>query len=300
MPIIDAHIHAYPPELFADPAAWGAARGERWWTACVAPAKGRSLQGWASVDRLLRDMDAAGVDQVVMLGWYWEHQETCEWQNRLFLDWQRAHPDRIQAFAAVNPAAGARACEALERALDAGLRGVGELLPQAQGGDLLDDNWARVFALAAARGVPVNLHVTDPVAFGPEARAAVKSTPLESFVAMLRAHPATTFILAHWGGGLPFHELNPRLKPLFRNVYYDSAASALLYSPEVFRRVVDIVGPERVLWGTDYPLLTRPRLAREPGFAMDLAEVRGPVAALTPAEQAAVLGGNAARLLGLG
>lgn len=297
MPVIDAHIHAYAPEVLADPAAWGAANREPWWTECVAPAGRRGLQAWADTDRLLRDMDAAGVDRVVMQGWYWENQDTCDRQNRWFAEQVRAHPDRLSAFAAVNPAAGPRALEALERALDSGLRGVGELLPQAQGGRLDDDDWGRVFALAAARRAPVNLHVTDPVALAPG--PGVKATPLDAYVAMLRAHPDTTFILAHWGGGLPFHELSPRLRPLFKNVYYDSAASALLYDPAVYRRVIDIVGAERVLWGTDYPLLTHPRLTREATFLHDLDEARGPAAALTPAELDLVLGGNAARLLRL-
>jgi uncharacterized protein len=297
MPIIDAHIHAYPPEVFADPVKWGTAHREPWWTYCVAPPHQRTLQGWATPDQLLRDMDAAGIDQVVMLGWYWENQATCELQNSWFIDWHRAHPDRVQAFACINPAAGRPALEAAERALDAGLCGLGELLPQAQGGDLLDDNWSRTFALAAARGVPVNPHVTDPLSITPG--SCTKPTPLQPYVEMVKAHQATTFILAHWGGGLPFYELNPRLRPLFKNVYYDTAASPLLYDHSVYRRVVDIVGAERILWGTDYPLFTHPGVKKDVTFQRDLDDARSPRAALAPAELELILGANAARLLRL-
>lgn len=297
MPVIDAHIHAYPAEVFADPVKWGSAHREPWWTYCVAPPHQRTLQGWATTDQLLRDMDAAGVDQVVMLGWYWENQATCDLQNSWFIDWHRAHPDRIQAFACVNPAAGEPARESLERALDAGLCGIGELLPQAQGGHLNDDNWNRVFALAAARGVPVNLHVTDPLAITPG--SCTKPTPLEPYIEMIKAHQATTFILAHWGGGIPFYELNPRLKPLFKNVYYDTAASPLLYDHSVYRRVTDIIGPERILWGTDYPLFTHPRVAEDVTFQRDLDDARCERAALSAAELDLILGGNTARLLKL-
>lgn len=295
MPIIDAHIHAYPPEVFAEPLKWGPAHREAWWTYCVAPPHQPTLQGWATVGQLVLDMDAAGIDQVVMLGWYWENQATCDLQNSWFLDWHRAFPDRIQAFACVNPAAGAPGRESLERALDAGLCGIGELLPQAQGGDLLDDNWSRVCALAAARGVPINLHVTDPLGVNPE--SCVKATPLEPYLAMIKVHQSTKFIFAHWGGGIPFYELNPRLKPLFKNVYYDTAASPLLYDPSVYRHLVGIVGAERVLFGTDYPLFTHPWIEKIPDFRHDLADARG--AGLTPAELDLVLGGSAARLLGL-
>ncbi len=74
--IVDAHVHAYPAEVFADPAAWGTAHGEPVWTACVAPASRRSLQGWADADTMIADMDEAGVETCVLLGWYWERQET--------------------------------------------------------------------------------------------------------------------------------------------------------------------------------------------------------------------------------
>jgi predicted TIM-barrel fold metal-dependent hydrolase len=47
----------------------------------------------------------------------------------------------------------------------------------------------------------------------------------------------------------------PEVAALTRNVVYDTAASTYLYRPEVFRTVLDLVGPERVLWGSDHPVL---------------------------------------------
>jgi predicted TIM-barrel fold metal-dependent hydrolase len=293
MRILDSHIHLYPPEVFADPVAWGTAQGEPWWTCCVAPPHQPTLQGWADVGTLLRAMDRAGVEQGVMLGWYWERQETCELQNGWFIDWVRQHPDRLRGFATVQPNSGQRGLDNVRAALDAGLCGIGELLPQAQGFRFTDEAWARLVALAVERRVPINLHVTDPVAVG--AGAGVKATPLEDYVRLTRDFPAATFILAHWGGGLPFYELNPRIRAAFRNVYYDTAASPLLYDPGVFRRVVDLIGAERILFGTDYPLLCFPRQTREPEFGRHLAEVAA--AGLTEAERAAILGGNLLRLL---
>ena len=291
--IVDAHIHMYPPEVFADPVAWGTAHGEPWWTYCVAPPHQPTLQGWADVPRLLADMDAAGIEKSVMLGWYWERQETCEIQNGWFIDWCRAHPDRLLGFATVQPGSGQRGLDNLRRSLDAGLCGIGELLPQAQCFTFRDEAWARVVALAVEYGVPINLHVTDPLSYNPE--SCTKPTPLENYVELVRAFPEATFILAHWGGGIPYYELNAKLRTLFRNVYYDTAASPLLYDRQVYRRVVDLVGAERVLFGTDYPLLTHPRATREPEFLRDLADARG--AGLTPEEEGKVLGGNVLRLL---
>ena len=73
-----------------------------------------------------------------------------------------------------------------------------------------------------------------------------------------------------------------------RNVYFDSAASPFLYTPEVFSNAVNLVGPDKVLFGTDYPLISHKRL---------LAQVE--TQTLDPETKAAILGGNAQRLLGL-
>ena len=61
-----------------------------------------------------------------------------------------------------------------------------------------------------------------------------------------------------------------------------------LYRHDVFPTVVSIVGAERVLWGTDFPLLSQAKF---------LARVRA--SGLNSEQLDAVLGGNAARLLKL-
>src|ERR1700678_1056831 len=111
---------------------------------------------------MIADMDEAGIDSCVMLGWYWERQETCDLQNRWHGEWIKRHPGRLLGFAAVQPAQGRRAIEALERALASGLCGVGEILPAAQGFSIEDPWWGKVVETAIARGAPIPLHATDP------------------------------------------------------------------------------------------------------------------------------------------
>jgi predicted TIM-barrel fold metal-dependent hydrolase len=236
-------------------------------------------------------MDRAGVETCVMLGWYWERQETCELQNRWYAEWAARHAGRLVGFASVQPRAGRGAVDALERALDSGLRGVGEVLPQAQGFTLGDPGWRRVVEIAAARGAPVTLHATDPGA-GP---AAGPKTPLGDYLALARDHPKATFILAHWGGGMAFRGPGPGDGPLPPNLYFDTAASPLLYPPGVFRQAVDRVGADRILYGSDYPLRLYPGDRDGPGFGRFLAEVAG--SGLGEAELRQVLGGNLRRIL---
>jgi predicted TIM-barrel fold metal-dependent hydrolase len=292
--VIDAHTHAYPPEIFADPAGWAKARGEQHWAQLVGPrADGKkSLQGFASREQMLRAMDAAGVERCVLLGWYWEKQETCRWHNLEMAKWLRANPDRFSAFASVQPLAGKVVLEDLKCAQDAGFAGIGEMFPAAQGWAMDNQVWEKVLVWAAKEKMPVNLHV--PEAAGREYPGFV-GAPLRDYQKLARKHPQVTFIFAHWGGLLPLLELHPAVKKDLQNVYYDTAASPLLYDKRVYRAVVDAVGAERILFGTDYPLRVFPKAQTEPDFGLPLKEIRK--SGLTKKELAQVLGGNVRKLL---
>ena len=98
------------------------------------------------------------------------------------------------------------------------------------------------------------------------------------------------FILAHWGGMLPLRDPGART---LKNVFYDTAASPLLYDGGVWRRVAEAIGTDRVLFGSDYPLNLFPKLEAGPEMARLIAEARAGGA------DDAVKGGNAARLFGL-
>lgn len=284
MPIVDAHVHLYPPEMNRDPAAWAAAHGERHWTElCTRRRKdGRPVQTFPPVDQLLRDMDAAGVAKAVLLGWYWENHESCVTQNKFYADCIRAHPDRLAAFATVQPGAGEAAFEEAVRAMDDGLAGFGELSPHSQHFGIDDPVWRQILLLAAEWKVPVNLHVTDPAGRAYPGRV---ETPLGDFIRLAREFPATTFILAHWGGGLAWSQEAVELP----NVWFDTAASPLLYGPEVWAKAKT----DRVLFGSDYPLILYPRTGAAAGFDGLIGEAKK--AGATDA----VLDGNAARLLGV-
>ena len=283
VPIIDSHVHLYPPEVNRDPAAWAAVHGEKHWAElCTRRRKdGRPVQTFPSVDQLLRDMDAAAVAKAVLLGWYWERHETCVAQNRFYAGCIRTHPDRLAAFATVQPKAGAAAFEEACRAMDDGLVGFGELSPHSQHFSIDDPVWRQILALAAEWKVPVNLHVTDPASKPYPGRV---ETPLADFLRLAREFPATQFILAHWGGGLAWSQQTAALS----NVWFDTAASPLLYEPGVWTKTP----PARVLFGSDYPLVLYPKTETAPGFS----------GLLNEAKQAgvadAVLGGNAAGLIG--
>ena len=287
--VLDSHVHLYPVAINADPAGWATAQGEAGWALLATRRRrdGAPVQTFPSVGELLRAMDAGGIERAVLLGWYWRTVAACQIQNRFYAECCRAHPDRLSGCAALQPAAGPAAVRAeMSWARDQGLQGIGELSPQAQGCPAGDPGLAAALALAGEWSWPVILHVTDPTGGAYPGRVA---TPWEDFIRLAGAFPGTSLILAHWGGGFPL----AGAEPVPANVHFDTAASPLLYGPDIWRRFVSAVGAERVLFGSDFPLNCYPKLDREPGFARLVAEARA--GGLDAAELAAVLRGNARR-----
>jgi uncharacterized protein len=264
--IIDCHSHVFFDDVrarravFQDRDAWFGTLYER------------PTAKLATADDVVAAMARSGVDRTVIMGY--------------LIDAVRRYPDQLIGFASVQPLDGARAGQELERCLQAGLLGCGELGPDGQGFDPANPAHLGPLAevlIAAAR--PLLVHSSEPVGHLYAGKGSVYPAKL---LAMAQAFPDLPLICAHWGGGLLFYELMPEVAAALRNVYYDTAASTYLYDFRIFALGVRLVGAERILWGTDYPLL---------GQARFLERVRA--AGLAPADEAAILGGNAARLLRL-
>jgi predicted TIM-barrel fold metal-dependent hydrolase len=288
MRVIDSHVHLYPPELNRDPLEWATSRGEAQWSGlCLRRRKNRTaVQGFPSVDELLQEMDHARVERAVLLGWYWTNGDTCELHNRFYAQCVRDHPDRLSAFATLQPLAGRdKTIAELRRAHGDGLVGLGELSPHSQGYGVTDEVFREVLALAAEWKLPVNLHVTDPNSREYPGRV---ETPLEDFVSIATAFPQVNFILAHWGGLLP---LRDAATAELRNVFYDTAASPLMYDNTVWERVLASVDREHVLFGSDFPLNLYPKLAEKPEMRHFITEA---ITAQVPLE---VMSENAEKLI---
>ncbi len=284
--IIDAHVHLYPPSVYADPESWAKQRGERYWLNCVAPQRGPVLQGWASVAQLLSDMDDAGVEKAIVLGWYWENPDTCSENLKWQIEWIRQHPDRLVAYASFNATGGRRALDELARAFDAGIAGIGELNPPAQGYSYEDPYLDKALEFAAQHGKPVNFHVTDPQIGDYPGKI---ETPFQSLRKLALHHSKTTFVFAHLAGMMEL----PTLKAL-ENVYLDTAAVPLLYSDGIYQDAIDQIGAERILFGTDYPLRTFPKQQKAPDFATHLNALQA--CGLDPQDLESLLYKNARKL----
>jgi predicted TIM-barrel fold metal-dependent hydrolase len=182
----------------------------------------------------------------------------------------------------------------VQRAMDEGLCGLGEMLPCAQGYPMRDPDFLRIVELLIELDVPLCLHVSEPVGHLYPGKS---TTPIGDYYWLATEYPELKLILAHWGGMLPIYELMKGVRKQLKNVYYDTAATPLLYHPAVYRTIVSVVGPEKIVYGSDYPLLIYPSQDKEPGFSRLLEEIDG--SGLARDELDLILGDNAARILGL-
>ena len=144
---------------------------------------------------------------------------------------------------------------------------------------------AGLMTVAEERGLIVTTHSSEPVGHLYTGKGSVTPQVLMQFISNF---PEATIVCAHWGGGLPFYALMPEVADALRNVYFDSAASPFLYTPQVYSAMSELVGAEKLLLGSDYALMRPRRLLDEIAAS-----------SLTLQEREALLGGNAARLLGL-
>ncbi len=238
----------------------------------------------ATAQELLRSMDEAGVDASVVLNFAWHDTELCRRTNDYILESAAASGGRLIPFCLFAPGEGA--VDEMERCLASGARGFGELRPESQGWELEDEALsAPLGRLASESGVLLLFHASEPVGPG---YAGKEGQSLGSLYRFIEKWPSAKVVAAHWGGGLPFYKLMRRAHETLANTYFDTAATRFLYRHEVFRRAVDIVGAERVLFGSDFPLLSQSRCLRE----VDEAQ-------LSDGEKALILGENARRLLQL-
>ncbi|MCC6235984.1 MAG: amidohydrolase family protein [Dehalococcoidia bacterium] len=274
--IIDAHTHVFPPRMI-----------ERRGRLVLADAGFAELYGEAkarmvSADALIESMDRAGVDASVICGFWWRSPDHAEEHAAYLLDAAAASGGRLIPFVPV-VGSGAALDATLERLVRFGARGLGEVRPgQAEGVD------AALERAASAYGLPAVVHSSETVGH----RYAGKHGGYEvgDLWRLLEERPGVRVIASHWGGGLPFFALMPELRAHIEagRLAFDTAASAYLYEPRVFEAVIALAGLDSILWGSDFPLRAQ---------AQDRAEAE----AALPDDRAreAVLGGNAARFLGL-
>ncbi len=277
--IIDAHVHLLPREVKENRSVF--CERDRAFSAIYTSEKA----GICSEQELIDYMDRFHIEKSIVFGFPWDDPELVEQNNDQILSFHERFKDRVIPFAVLSSRGNEWAYREAERCMAAGFAGLGELACYEGGwtSDRLDGLQAGL-DLAAKKGVPVTLHVNEPV--GHEYPGKV-NVDFNGLIKLIQNNPALDFILAHLGGGIFVYGLMPEVARIMKRTYFDTAASPFLYDSRVLDIAGKIVGPDKILFGSDFPLIGLSRYETEFEKARINEDFRDKI-----------LGGNAAKLLG--
>jgi predicted TIM-barrel fold metal-dependent hydrolase len=278
--IIDVHTHIFPRKMRENRERYLASESA---FKLLYDSPKAELSG---AQALVDTMDEQGVDRAVTFGFPWESADIYRMHNDYILEAVARFPERLIGFGCFDPLSDEAVSEAA-RCITSGLSGIGELaLYENEMTETALAHLAPMMELLLAKGLPVLIHTNEPIGHRYPGKADMTLRQIDGLV---KRFPENTIILAHWGGGIFFYNLlKKEIKEHLKNVYFDTAASPFLYDPAIYRVATEILGPDKVLLGSDYPLLSPKRY---------LSEIEK--AGLSSDDIQAICGLNAARVLDL-
>ena len=238
-----------------------------------------------SIPRRLKDMDAQGIDleaiSVPPFATVYDLEpklatEVCQIFNNHFAQTMKANPSRFAALANLPMQDGEAAARELERSVkELGLKGA-EITTNIDGKNLDDKGFTPFYRKMQELDVPVFIHPHNVLGqdrlsryhlgnlIGNPTDTAVAAASL-MFGGVLKEFPRLKFVLAHGGGTCPLlrgrwehgWSVRPEAKvniqrppsEYFRLLYFDSLAHTI----PGLTYLVETVGAERIVIGTDYP-----------------------------------------------
>ncbi|MCP4746755.1 MAG: amidohydrolase family protein [Desulfobacteraceae bacterium] len=278
--IIDIHTHIFPTKI----------RSRRQTYFTNEPAfellYRSSKSKLAGADELVAIMDEQGVDRAVTFGFPWQTSDWFKYHNDYILESVNRYPDRLIGFCCFDPLHPEGAKEAY-RCLNAGLSGIGELAFYCSViNETCFNSLEPVMEIARQFNCPVMIHTNEPVGHLYPGKT---DNTLAQIYSLLKKFPKNRIILAHWGAGLFFYNLlKKQVRETLANTWFDTAASPYLYQNEIYLNAMRLAGDDKILWGSDYPLIQPRRYFDEIGKS-----------GITKEQILRICGRNAAQLLNL-
>jgi len=251
--LIDCHAHIFPPQiknnrekyLECDPV----------FGLLYSDPKARL----ADADDLIASMNEQAIDTSIALNIAWQSPDLCRETNYYILESMSRFPDRLVGFGMITLDSPESALKEIEFCVRNGLKGIGEIRPTK--GELVNlALWKPIVTKMIENNLILLTHSSEPLGHSYAGKGDITPDSLFSFITEFQK---MKLICAHWGGGLPFYALMPEVKKSLENVFFDTAASPYLYNPQIYSGVADLVGSEKILFGTDYPLLSTKTYLKE-------------------------------------
>jgi predicted TIM-barrel fold metal-dependent hydrolase len=276
--VIDFHTHIFPRNIRQNREKFFPA--EPAFKLLYQSAKSRLIGAADLIDA----MDENRVEKSVVFGFPWKKSAVFKPHNDYILEMVQKYPDRLFGFGCFEPA-GENVVAETERCLDAGASGIGELAFYQTGIDASAlDRLAPVMDMCVGRNLPVLIHTNEPVGHDYHGKTPITMVQIYR---LINRFPDNKIVLAHWGGGIFFFELlKKEVKGRLKNVYFDTAASPYLYDSKIYQIADTIMGVDKILFGSDYPLLPPAR------YFYEMAD-----AGLTKAQLNKICGDNALQIL---
>jgi predicted TIM-barrel fold metal-dependent hydrolase len=253
--IIDCHTHIFPEEARKDREAF--CKRDEGFSFIYKNSKAKM----AGVEDLIASMDESGIDHSVICGFPWNQPDLCSFHNQYLMESALRYPNRLIVFVSLLFSNPDWSGKELVRVMKGGARGVGEIAFYHDEMTSQDIHFMKpILTQMEKQGIPLLLHTNETLGHSYPGKG---RTPLERFYELILSFPNLPIILGHWGGGLPFYELMPEVRKGMANVYYDTAASPFLYSKKIYAIASEIVGVEKIFFGTDYPLISPRRYFKE-------------------------------------
>jgi len=280
MKTIDFHTHIFPPELIKK--RHEIVHDEQAFSMLYSSSGSRMI----NAEELIGIMDENRIDISVAVGFPWKSKELFRAHNDYLLEMNHKYPDRLKAMVCFNLSVDG-AAEEFERCVENGASGAGELAFYNEKPDDQDiKNLDSIMKISKKRNLPVLIHANEPVGHTYPGKNGFTPAPAYS---LAKKYPDNRIVFAHWGGGLFFYNLMKReTEGVLKNIFVDTAASPFLYKPEIYRMASEIFGSEKILFGSDYPLLKPSRYFEEMQKS-----------GISEKDIIRIKGGNAADLLGI-
>ncbi len=252
---IDVHTHIFPEEINKNRERFF--RGENEFKSIYESESAKMV----TADELIVQMDENGIDISVVFGFPWNNIEFAKINNDYIIHSVKKFPNRLIGFTCLNPLS-KNAIYEVERCLSSGLKGVGEIA------FYLDDinekiikKLEDIMLICLKKDYPFMLHTNEPVGHEYPGKADMKLKNIYNFV---KSYPDNKIILAHLGGGIFFYKIMKKeVDEVMKNVYYDTAAVPFLYKKQVYIESLKFAGIDKILFGSDYPLINPQRYFKD-------------------------------------